>query len=150
MFDRSYSRHWRDISWLAVTATPGSNSRNRAAAAASWVGLMYACRKTTATASTPAAAIALATASIESRKSGVLTLPFGVNPLGSLKAQMPRHKRFRRLGVQIVKVRAVAAADGDHVAKSLGGYDRRPHAFPFGDGVDHGGAAVNEERHLGR
>ena len=71
----------------------------------------------------------------------------GVDPLGDFKAQVPRHKRFRHLGVKIVEVRTIAATDRDHVAKTRGGDDRRSHAFALGDGVNDGGAAMNEERH---
>ena len=107
-----------------------------------------ACRNTTATASTPAAADRAWRPRRSTPSERRPHLAFGVNSLDRLETQVPRHERFGRPGMKIIQVRAVAAADRNDVAKALGGYDRRAYAFSLGDGVDDGGAAVNEEGHV--
>ena len=70
-----------------------------------------------------------------------------VDTLGDFKAQMPRHERFARRGMKIVKVGTIAAADRDDIAKAFGRDQRRAHTLSLGDGVDHRRSAVNEKRY---
>ena len=73
-----------------------------------------------------------------------------IDPFADIEAQMARHERHRLAETEIVKVGPVAAADLQHVAKAGGGDERRLDALAFGDGVDHRGAAMDEETDLGR
>jgi hypothetical protein len=71
-----------------------------------------------------------------------------VDTLGDFEAQMPRHERFARRGMKIVKVGTIAAADRDDVAKAFSRDQRRAHTLSLGDGVDHCRSAVNEKRNI--
>ena len=73
-----------------------------------------------------------------------------VDPFAHLEAAAARHEGDRFLEPQVVHVGAIAPSDLQDVAKALRCDERRAHAFAFGDGVDDGGAAVNEEGYVAR
>ena len=67
-----------------------------------------------------------------------------IHALAHFQTQAARHERRGRGRVKVVEVRTVAAPDLEDIAESRGGHERRFHALAFGDGVDDGGAAVNQ------
>ena len=73
----------------------------------------------------------------------------GVNTFAHLEAPPPRHERRRLLETQVVHVRPVAARDLQYVAEARGRHERGLDPLALGDGVDHRGAAMHEERDLG-
>ena len=71
-----------------------------------------------------------------------------VDALPHLKPPAPGDEWARLLEPHVIQVRAVAAADLQHVAKPGRGDQRGPDPFAFGDRIDDDGRAVDHVAHI--